>query len=114
MPCWKLACKGRSGALYMPHGAGSRHRHAGLRRNRCAHSVVFGGFSAEACVDRLMIWCVKGGDHRRGGFRKDKAVGGAQAGLSCWYESTWPPATPAPLWNMVLVGAPTTSNRTAR
>ena len=44
--------KGDRAAIYMPMILGVADRHAGLRPHRGGHSVIFGGFSADAIVDR--------------------------------------------------------------
>ena len=66
--------KGDLVALYMPMVPEAAIAMLACARIGAPHSVVFGGFSAEALRDRLIDGAVKAVITADGGFRKDKAV----------------------------------------
>ncbi len=66
--------KGDLVALYMPMVPEAAIAMLACARIGAPHSVVFGGFSAEALRDRLIDGGVKAVITADGGFRKDKAV----------------------------------------
>ncbi|MCT0201807.1 acetate--CoA ligase [Synechococcus sp. CS-603] len=66
--------KGDLVALYMPMVPEAAIAMLACARIGAPHSVVFGGFSAEALRDRLIDGDVKAVITADGGFRKDKAV----------------------------------------
>ncbi|MCP9826395.1 acetate--CoA ligase [Synechococcus sp. EJ6-Ellesmere] len=66
--------KGDLVALYMPMVPEATIAMLACERIGAPHSVVFGGFSAEALRDRLIDGGVKAVITADGGFRKDKAV----------------------------------------
>ncbi|EAQ75176.1 MULTISPECIES: acetate--CoA ligase [unclassified Synechococcus] len=66
--------KGDLVALYMPMVPEATIAMLACARIGAPHSVVFGGFSAEALRDRLIDGGVKAVITADGGFRKDKAV----------------------------------------
>ncbi|CAK6694731.1 acetate--CoA ligase [Synechococcus sp. BA-124 BA4] len=66
--------KGDLVALYMPMVPEAAIAMLACARLGAPHSVVFGGFSAEALRDRLIDGGVKAVITADGGFRKDKAV----------------------------------------
>ena len=81
--------KGDLVALYMPMVPEAAIAMLACARIGAPHSVVFGGFSAEALRDRLIDGAAKAVITADGGFRKDKAVAlkpavdAALAGGSC-------------------------------
>ena len=66
--------KGDLVALYMPIVAEAAIAMLACARIGAPHSVVYGGFSAEALRDRLIDGKAKAVITADGGFRKDKAV----------------------------------------
>jgi acetyl-CoA synthetase len=59
--------------LHLPaDGAGGGHLDAGLRPHRRAHTVVFGGFSAQALVDRITAAEAKVVITADGGYRRGR------------------------------------------
>jgi acetyl-CoA synthetase len=66
--------KGDLVALYMPMVPEAAIAMLACARIGAPHSVVFGGFSAEALRDRLLDGAAKAVITADGGFRKDKAV----------------------------------------
>ena len=66
--------KGDLVALYMPMVPEAAIAMLACARIGAPHSVVFGGFSADALRDRLIDGAVKAVITADGGFRKDKAV----------------------------------------
>ena len=66
--------KGDLVALYMPMVPEAAIAMLACARIGAPHSVVFGGFSAEALRDRLNDGAAKAVITADGGFRKDKAV----------------------------------------